>query len=273
MSLDPIDELGRRLFSAGHVERAPDELRERLLGIRPAAVRDAGKNAPPLRPPSKRRSARLWWLLAAAALGGSLLVLPQVLQRDSQTGAPLISAERATPSPPAMLRTPGEREAPDTRPSLPRAAAHAEPEAQSTATPARRGSGQVRPPAPAAPSSRAGSSDVATHAPSRAPASAPRATLAEELDWLKRARSALRAGDSGRALELLDAYDNELGGADLRDEASVLRIEALGAAGRHAEAHALAERFTSQNPNSPLVDRARTFTNRPETPPDKRAEP
>ena len=72
-------------------------------------------------------------------------------------------------------------------------------------------------------------------------------------------RVALRSGDSARALELLETYKSQHAGSDLQDEASLLRIEALAAMGRQAEAAAMAERLVRENPNSPLVDRARSF--------------
>jgi outer membrane protein assembly factor BamD (BamD/ComL family) len=84
-------------------------------------------------------------------------------------------------------------------------------------------------------------------------------TLADELETLKRAQSALDAGDARRALTTLDRYDRAAKGQRLRAEATVLRIEALSRAGQHGAAAALARRFVDQNPESPLVDRARSF--------------
>lgn len=88
----------------------------------------------------------------------------------------------------------------------------------------------------------------------RAPAS-----LSDELVLVESARSALASGASERALELLDRYERTLGGTRLRAEASILRMEALAASGRSAEAASLAGEFVKNNPGSPLVDRARSF--------------
>jgi thioredoxin-like negative regulator of GroEL len=86
-------------------------------------------------------------------------------------------------------------------------------------------------------------------------------SLAEELETLKHARELLRSGDHQGALRALDAYTNELRGSNLGAEATMLRIEALAAAGRRDEAAGLAQRFVLQNPDSPLVDRARAYVN------------
>jgi hypothetical protein len=58
---------------------------------------------------------------------------------------------------------------------------------------------------------------------------------------------------------LLDRYDRGEYGSSLALEASVLRIEALDAVGRRSEAQALARRFVSANPDSPLAERAQRF--------------
>lgn len=85
-------------------------------------------------------------------------------------------------------------------------------------------------------------------------------TLDDELTALKRASSSLESGDARGALAALDQYDHVLKGKKLRAEATVLRIEALSRAGEREKASALAQQFVDQNPESPLVDRARSFT-------------
>jgi hypothetical protein len=105
-------------------------------------------------------------------------------------------------------------------------------------------------------------------APSRAPASAaasmpPPATLAGELEALKRAETALRAGDAAAALTALDDYDHVLHGSKLRAEAALLRMDALKRSGHAERAAELAQRFVTENPGSPLVDRARSFLRQP----------
>jgi hypothetical protein len=89
-------------------------------------------------------------------------------------------------------------------------------------------------------------------------ASAP-VTLSAELDALKVASTALSAGNAQAALAALDRYDHVLKGSKLRAEATLLRIQALARAGNAQAASTLAQRFVDQNPDSPLVDRARSF--------------
>jgi len=84
-------------------------------------------------------------------------------------------------------------------------------------------------------------------------------SLDDELSALKLASSSLEAGNTQAALAALDRYDRVLKGKKLRAEATVLRIEALAQGGEGGAASALAQRFVSQNPESPLVDRARSF--------------
>ena len=65
-------------------------------------------------------------------------------------------------------------------------------------------------------------------------------TLAAETRLLERARSALRAGDPGKALHLLDRYDGQFPTGLLADEARSSRIRALCRLEREQEARALA---------------------------------
>jgi outer membrane protein assembly factor BamD (BamD/ComL family) len=92
-----------------------------------------------------------------------------------------------------------------------------------------------------------------------APAHSAQASLSDELGALKRASSALNADDTSAALSALDQYDHVLRGTKMRAEATLLRIETLSRAGQAGAASQLAQRFVAQNPESPLVDRARSF--------------
>jgi hypothetical protein len=93
---------------------------------------------------------------------------------------------------------------------------------------------------------------------SPAPVHSAPASLTDELSSLKVASSALSAGDAHAALAALDGYDR-MKGQKMRAEATLLRIEALSRAGQPDAASTLAKRFVDQNPESPLVDRARSF--------------
>jgi hypothetical protein len=79
--------------------------------------------------------------------------------------------------------------------------------------------------------------------------------IAADLDALNSVRGALAAHDSGRALALLDTFEAKRPESPLREEAAALRIEALGAAGRTAEARTLARAFEARYAASPYLDR------------------
>lgn len=87
----------------------------------------------------------------------------------------------------------------------------------------------------------------------------PRPSLGQQLEQIKAARAALRAGDHRRAIELLDAYRAQSTRAELAAEASLLRIEALAASGQREVAAQAARQFASDYPNSPLIDRALSY--------------
>ncbi len=83
-------------------------------------------------------------------------------------------------------------------------------------------------------------------------------SLSDELTTLNAASSALRSGDTRAALAALDHYDHAKG-QKMRAEATLIRIEALSRSGQTDAASQLAAQFVEKNPESPLVDRARTF--------------
>jgi hypothetical protein len=141
-----------------------------------------------------------------------------------------------------------------------------EPTFAITAEPSHRGQVEAPRPPPAEPASAAVHPGPPREvqpreAPPRAPSARPAlpATLADELAALKRAESALASGDAASALAELDRYDGVLRGRQMRAEAALLRMEALSRAGKTDAASTLALRFVRDNPESPLVDRARSF--------------
>lgn len=88
----------------------------------------------------------------------------------------------------------------------------------------------------------------------------PRAlTLEEETAALERVQGELRAGRPAAALAALDTYEKGARGGRLASEALFLRIQALASSGQAMRASELAERLVRDNPNSPLVDRARKY--------------
>jgi hypothetical protein len=256
MKRDRIDELAEQLFAAAREERPDRELSarvERATAAGGAAIADSGERARERHAALVRRPWLARGLLAAIVCGGvAALVL---LSRTHD--AVVISAERA----PAVLAKPE---------ALPSAEAVAPSEAPAAPTSEMDSPGRDRTPpstgttpAPAHVPRRAARPNAAQRTPAeeRAPAP-PSSTLSSELGALKQVRQALRQGDGGAALVLLDRYDGGEYGSSLALEASVLRIEALDAVGRRSEAEALARRFLRDNPDSPLAERAQRFIER-----------
>jgi hypothetical protein len=83
--------------------------------------------------------------------------------------------------------------------------------------------------------------------------------LRAEIALVDAARAALRAGAPDRALALLQRHAATYGAGTFAPEATALRIEALAATGRTAEARAAAQRFVADHPDSPLSDRVARF--------------
>jgi RNA polymerase sigma-70 factor (ECF subfamily) len=81
--------------------------------------------------------------------------------------------------------------------------------------------------------------------------------LRDDLDLLDRARTALAAGDAQGALGILAAHDRTFPQSALAEEAEVLRVEALAAAGRAGAARDEARRFLARYPDSPHAGRVR----------------
>jgi hypothetical protein len=82
----------------------------------------------------------------------------------------------------------------------------------------------------------------------------------EESQLIGSARTALRAGDATGALQLLDRVERRYPQGVLVQEREALRVEALAALGRTAEAKARADAFVRVYPKSPHVARVNSFT-------------
>jgi hypothetical protein len=287
MTRDRIDALAEQLFAAAREERPDRELGarvERATASGADAAAGSGESTHEGPAGRVRRPLLMRALLAAIVCGGvaALVLLPRT--RD----AVLISAERApgVGAKPGTLhgaeRVAGEeqarREPPSPREPLPPAAEPNEHRRSPSETPAApavetRGHPTGSTPRSTATSTptgdvprRAASPDAVQTMPAdeHAPAPATSPTLSNELAALKQIRQALRNGDGPAALALLDRHAAGEYGSSLALEASVLRVEALDAVGRRAEAEALARRFVRDNPDSPLAERAQRFIDRTE---------
>jgi len=76
-------------------------------------------------------------------------------------------------------------------------------------------------------------------------------SLDDEISLVRDARAALRSGDAGQALTLLDEHDRRFPGGALTEDCAAARIYALCALGRTDAARTLASRFLSEHPVSP----------------------
>ena len=79
--------------------------------------------------------------------------------------------------------------------------------------------------------------------------------LREEIRLLDQAREALKNEAPAQALERLGVYTARFPRGAFRQEAMVLRIEALGRSGDQARARAMASRFLKDHPESPHAER------------------
>jgi hypothetical protein len=109
---------------------------------------------------------------------------------------------------------------------------------------------------------------VATEAPARSAPSqrrtekSGRATddaLGDQVSALDRARRALADGDAPGALRQLDDYEGRFPHGALVEEAEVLRVESLLAAGDSAAAARVGARFLAAHPGSPHAARVRAL--------------
>jgi hypothetical protein len=85
-------------------------------------------------------------------------------------------------------------------------------------------------------------------------------TATAQLAALAAVRNALAAQQPARALSLIDDFEHRFPTSQVAEEALVLRIEALSALGRAAEAGALGQRFLHDRPTSVYGARVRTVT-------------
>jgi hypothetical protein len=92
------------------------------------------------------------------------------------------------------------------------------------------------------------------------------ADLRAELLALDAVRAATDDGRPRKALALLDGYASKYKTGKLREEASVLRIEALAAAGERESARRLADRFLRESPTTIYTARVRAAVARVPSP-------
>jgi hypothetical protein len=227
---DPLDERCAELFAAARREPAPEATRQRIA----AALRAQPHRA--TRAESRRASwprVRFTFIVAAAALVAAVILW-------MRTPAAPVHITAEAPTPITVKESAAETNAVE-KSAVEKSAVEKGAVEKSAGAPVL--AAPVTTPEPAVQRARA-----------RAPAS-----LEQELASMQHARAALGRGDAPGALAELDEFGHSHGWRQLAVEAQLLRIEALAQAGRADEARDLARRFVEQNPNNPLVDRARTF--------------
>jgi hypothetical protein len=100
--------------------------------------------------------------------------------------------------------------------------------------------------------------DSRSSAPPIRPPRAESVSLGAEVRALDHAGAQLAAGDARRALDALDAHDRDFHEGPLAPEAAVLRIEALAAIGRDADAAVRARSFLASYPDGAQAQRVRS---------------
>ncbi|HOU91166.1 MAG TPA: hypothetical protein PLU22_08980 [Polyangiaceae bacterium] len=234
--------LERELLRAAAEESPPPSARRRglaALGLLSVAVPTAAAAAPT---PAAGFGAS--W--GSTALGGWSGIakwgLVAVLGGAGAGGA--VALDRATRS---------EAVAPAAAPSTPEVAPPAPARAPPGPVPA-----VTEAPAPAASAPAVAPARPRPAAPPRDAAGA--ASIRDEIDRLDRARGALSRGAPDTALAVLAEYAARHPRGELREEAAVLRIEALRARGDQRAAAEAAERFGERFPSSAHQDRVQGAT-------------
>jgi hypothetical protein len=211
----------------------PQGARERVAAALAAAALVPAQGPAPTAPPAASAAPGSVAATGAAAsaavkIGGGVLALALVVGAAwfASRGGPSAPAAQTSEAQPAetAVAAASADPIPTAAPSVEPSSADAPPVAASSA-PAQR--------APASSASGAGDS------------------LAEELALIKRAQASMRSGDAAGALTLLDQHQHRFPRGALGPERSALRIQALCALGRGAEARTLFQRLEAASPSSP----------------------
>jgi hypothetical protein len=198
--------------------------------------------------------------IAAAAGGGTVLAVQQAQETAVAPGAAPARAAKGRATPPPAPASAGL--APATGAESSPAAANASAEVPRPPTPETAAPRAPEPsPRPAA-TARAEAAPEAPASPAE-PAGAPPAAPTE-IELFDSARAALRSGNASLALSTLEQRARLFPKGALALEARVLRIEALGRAGRTVEAISEAESFLDHHPSGLLSHRVRQWLERQE---------
>jgi hypothetical protein len=274
------DDLERTLLAAARQDGPPDRsARARTLAALKVASRTGaavGGGAAGLKGLSLLKPAMTLWhaigaLGIAAMLGGGVLLVRDAAPvRETESPRTSIASPSAHPLAPAIAVPSARRAPPPPSVIAPRAAASPPPPSSPPAAP--RPQAPVNPPRPtrgAPPASReALAASPSTEGEGRsssapaAPAPIAPSSLRQEAALLESVRESLAASRFDRALGSLDEYDARFAGGALEEEAAVLRVEALLAAGRRDEARRVVADFERGHPASSYAPRMRARVDR-----------
>lgn len=208
---------------------------------------------------------RAWsWLGVKTALVAAS-VLAVVVATNRWTGnretthAPVVSPVMAPMFEPGAPAVGGADERPVTARETARAPAVADGPAAATVMPP---TSSPRTPATAAVAHSAKPAVPDVRAP-RAPVSeSESSTFDEELALLTAARSGLHSQDIPSCLQAIERYERRFGTGLFAEEMQVIRIDALASSGERTRAHALAQKFLTQNPTSAYAGRVGSLAER-----------
>lgn len=238
---EDVEKLANELFAAGREGEAPADARARAL----ASLGLAG--TPPANPPPTTSGGgggvATKIALGALVIGTALYFVTRPASAPSTTTTAPTTAESA-PSIVAPPIPPASTEAP-----------------LATATPAPTETPSASAPtAPSiAPSAHAPRTQTAAPRPSASAAATAVDDLAGELAAIDRARRAARGATPADALVELDDYQKRYPAGSLRNEALVVRVEALVKAGRVDDARRVAAPFLAAHPDDMASRRIRAL--------------
>jgi hypothetical protein len=198
------------------------------------------------------------WTAIAVALGllGGAAVVTQTARKPAASHNPAAASVAPTSAAPAPEPvTTAARALPP-----PKLHQSAEPSPSSPAVPSRTPSARARAPWPSASTSASPSASISASASTSA---SPSASLDLEVTLLGAARRELAAGNAGEALRALDAYEKAATRHALAAEATLLRVRALVASGRRAEASAFVVRYTRDRPNDAYAKKLKELVGGP----------
>lgn len=217
------------LLAAAREDAPPGDLESRIL---------AGMGGPPPPATSGSGGGKLLWKLGLAGVVGAGAAL--WLTRGTPAPAPPVV------EPPSTIVT--SAAAPIEPPPTPIEEAHVE-----------KVEAPVRSAQPSTTIATRPRASVAAVTPAPSASAAPALGLGAEIKALDGVRASMNGGDANGALTALDAYDHAFPQGTLKQEAVLLRIDALMRAGRSDDARKLGHAFLAEHPSTPHRKRILTL--------------